>query len=222
MRVVFCLCVQYTVHNDLPSHFRVRSCGQEIRLMHFYTFTYSTCSPMTHFRPPAQPASLGIYTSQLTPCLFWPIFLIAVTLPLLAYIHHSCHSASFGLYSSQLSPCLFWPIFLLAVTLPLLAFIPHSCHAVSFDLYVFVFIHFSFLKLLFSSNTLYTNPFLPEHFFSLFMKVLRKVGFGVKRTNLNFQVRILFGYQDTGILYFFFFFLIVYLYFSLYMSGFFC
>ena len=182
MRVVFCLCVQYTVHNDLPSHFRVRSCGQEIRLMHFYTFTYSTCSPMTHFRPPAQPASLG-------------------------------------LYSSQLSPCLFWPIFLLAVTLPLLAFIPHSCHAVSFDLYVFVFIHFSFLKLLFSSNTLYTNPFLPEHFFSLFMKVLRKVGFGVKRTNLNFQVRILFGYQDTGILYFFFFFLIVYLYFSLYMSG---
>ena len=35
------------------------------------------------------------------------------------------------------------------------------------------------------------------------MTVLAKVGFGVKRTNSNFQVRILFGYQDTGILFLF-------------------
>ena len=31
------------------------------------------------------------------------------------------------------------------------------------------------------------NPFLPEHFFSLFMKVLTKVGFGVKRTKFKFS-----------------------------------
>ena len=31
------------------------------------------------------------------------------------------------------------------------------------------------------------------------MTVLAKVGFGVKRTNSNLQVRILFDYQDTGI-----------------------
>ena len=31
------------------------------------------------------------------------------------------------------------------------------------------------------------NPFLPEHFFSLFMKVLTKVCFGVKRTKFKFS-----------------------------------
>ena len=38
------------------------------------------------------------------------------------------------------------------------------------------------------------NSIPPKSFFSLFMKVLTKVGFGVKRTKLNFPVHILFGY----------------------------
>ena len=50
------------------------------------------------------------------------------------------------------------------------------------------------------------------------MNVFAEVGFGDKKTNLNFQVHFLFVYQDIRKFTFFGVFLIMHLYFSTYMS----